>query len=57
MKLADIDYDEVLHETADAILFRIDKREVWIPKSIAEVDTDAKTFTIPEQFAIKNELV
>lgn len=56
-KLADITYDDIAHETEAAWLFVIDGEEVWIPKSIAEVDEPSKTVTIPERFAIDKGLV
>jgi hypothetical protein len=56
-KLADIDYDEIVHETEKAILFRFGEEEIWIPKSIADVDKQDRVVTIPHRFAFDNGLV
>lgn len=56
-KLTDVEYDEIVYETAQAFLFNIGGKEVWLPKSVIEVDVDSKTITLPEKFAIDKELV
>lgn len=58
-KLADIEYDDWFEEsdTDKAHLFLIDGKEVWIPKSLAEVDKDSKTITVPEWWALKEGLI
>ncbi len=32
----DLKYDEIIAQTEKAILFRFDKKEVWLPKSVIE---------------------
>jgi hypothetical protein len=56
-RLTDITYDDIAHETEKAWLFIIDGEEQWIPKSIAELDEDSKTVTIPERWAVDKGLV
>jgi hypothetical protein len=57
MKLADVEYDEIVHETEKAFLFNIGGKEVWLPKSLIEVDYESKTITLPEKWAIEKEIV
>ena len=55
-----IDYDEIEldREDLNAILFEIEERSVWIPRSlILNHDEDERTITVPEWFAIDKELV
>jgi len=56
-KLIDIEYELLITETEKAYMFLIDKKEVWIPKSIAELDIDTETVTIPEKFAFDKGLI
>lgn len=56
-ELADIDYEDIKHETKKAWLFVINGEDKWIPKSIAEVDEDAKQVTVPMKFAVEEGLV
>lgn len=56
----EIDYEFILHDedTNRAVLFVVNKHEIWIPRSLLiEHDKDAHTFSIPEWFAIELELV
>jgi type II secretory pathway component GspD/PulD (secretin) len=58
--LATIYFDKVIVDRDDlgAILFRIDKEEIWIPRSLIEqLDEGNNEVEIPEWFAIKEELV
>ena len=59
METVEIDYDELLILSSNATLFKIDDEvEVWIPCTLmVEYDEDDKTFTIPEWFAIKKDLI
>jgi hypothetical protein len=56
-----IDYDEEIRETEAATLYRIDDREVWIPKSQIEQDFlhtgGGGHIEIPVWLAEKKELV
>jgi hypothetical protein len=56
-KLVDLQYDKIKHKSEKAILFVIDGEDHWIPKSIAEVDEDDCTVTIPYNFAYENEMI
>jgi hypothetical protein len=56
-KLTDVEYDEIVHETEKAFLFNIGGKEVWLPKSVIEVDKDSKTITLPERMATDKEIV
>lgn len=56
-KLADIEYDELLGETDKAYQFSIGNESVWIPKSIAEVDEESSTVTVPYNFAYEKGLI
>lgn len=57
--LADVEYDFVkLDDPAKkAILFRIEGKDVWLPRSQIEVDEDQKMVTMPEWLATEKELV
>lgn len=65
-----VDYDEIIHETDEAVLFSIDDKEVWIPKSCIEnhwlgeliegierQTVSARQVPVLEQFAIQKGLV
>ena len=56
-----IPFDDIIHQTPEAIFFDMGDEEVWLPKSqIIEVDDSnpkRKTVTIPEWLAIDKELV
>jgi hypothetical protein len=56
-KLCDVAYDEIIHETEKAVLFLIDDKEVWLPRSVIEIDSDIKAITLPERMAIDKGLV
>lgn len=57
--LADVEYDFVkLDDPAKkAILFRIDGKDVWLPRAHIEVDAEEKVVTMPEWLAIERDLV
>ncbi len=57
MRLCDLEYDRVVHETEKAVLLSIDGKEVWLPRSVIELDTDSKVVTLPEQMALNKELI
>jgi hypothetical protein len=42
-----IPIDEILHETPEAYLCRIDQETYWLPKTKTEVSPDRKTVEIP----------
>lgn len=50
---------EIHRETAKAILFFDGTREVWLPKSLVEVEAKGKLFevTMPEWLAHKHGLI
>ena len=53
----DIDYTEIIHETDRAILFLIDGDEVWIPRSVLELDESTCTISVSKWFAFNNDLI
>ncbi len=54
----EISYDEIVTETDMAILFKDDKDQFWIPKSmIDDHDEDDKIVSVYEWFAEKEGLV
>lgn len=58
--LATIYFDKVIVDRDDlgAILFQIDKEEIWIPRSlIDQLDEGSNEVEIPEWFALKEELI
>jgi len=55
-KLVDVSYESIEMETEKAILFMVGGDEVWIPRSILELDEKKKVITIPEWFAKKEDL-
>lgn len=56
-RLADVAFEEIKYETEKAILFVIDGREIWLPKSLCEVDRHDKVVSLPENLAIEKEIV
>jgi hypothetical protein len=57
-QLVEVDYDEFVHETEKGgMLFVIDEKEVWLPASVIEVDTDSKTITMPRSLAKDKGLI
>jgi len=48
---------ELRHETEKAYQFFDGKVTVWIPKSQAEFDADAKTMQMPEWLALERGLI
>lgn len=43
MNTAEIEVEEVLHETAAALLCLIEGEEVWVPKSVIDGGSEIKT--------------
>jgi hypothetical protein len=56
-KITDIEYDYIRYETEKAYMFIINDERVWIPKSIAELDRDNNTVTVPYRFAFDKGLI
>lgn len=55
--VTDYEFEEVAVESKKAYCLKFaDGDEHWIPKSVAEVDLDARTVTLPQWFIDKNEL-
>jgi len=50
-------FDELIKETEIAWLVKIDKEEIWFPKSQCELDEDDKKVEVPEWLAIEKGLV
>jgi hypothetical protein len=59
IKLVDVRYDEIIldDDRYKAILFDFGGKEVWLPRSQIEVDTDHKEVTLPERLAVEKEIV
>lgn len=55
-KEAIVYYDRILRHSAEAILYKIDNRDVWIPKSLHD-DFEDGSLAVAEWFAIKEELI
>jgi hypothetical protein len=52
-----IKYQEKVHETKKAILYKINNEQKWIPKSqIVNEDTDAEVVLVKEWFVEKENL-
>lgn len=58
-----IDVEEIVYETAAAFLFRVDGKEIWIPKSqmadpddYSEGDIDVSDVAITEWIAKQKEI-
>lgn len=47
--IVDLEYDRIKIDDArhKAVLFQFGKKEVWLPRALIEIDTDAKTVTLP----------
>ena len=59
-ELADLKYTlrkKEVDEHRGAYLLTIEGKDVWIPKSLAELDEDDMTVTVPLWFAQEKELV
>lgn len=48
---------ELIHETAKAWLLDFGDNQVWIPKSVGELDEKQTTITLPERWAVDKGLV
>lgn len=58
MRMAQVDFDALVHETENAWLVRIDKTEVWLPKSQCEdFDEEEGTVEVPEWLATEKGLL
>ena len=60
METAIVYYDEVVLDEShyQAVLFKIDNREVWIPRSvIVNDDFENNVIEVKEWFAINEELI
>lgn len=56
--LVEISYEHILRKARDSVLFSIEDRDVWIPRSrLNDWDEQLKTFSIPEWLAIDREVV
>ena len=54
----ELSYTELVVERDESILFEIDSRPIWLPRSeIVEHDAERKVVTIPEWLAIDREVV
>lgn len=52
-----VNYDEIEHQTDEAILFVINSEQIWLPKSqIKDHDENSKVVIIPKWIADKNDL-
>ena len=49
-------YDKIIRKTEQAVLYRIEDREVWIPNSVHD-DFGDGSLAVQEWFAIKEELI
>jgi hypothetical protein len=59
MKLVDIAYDQIIldDDKYKAVLFDFGGKEVWLPRSQIEINTDHREVTMPERLAIEKEIV
>jgi len=55
--IEDIDYERIKHETDLAWLFVINGKDVWIPKSVGELDVDEKQVAVPYDWAYEEGLI
>ena len=53
----EVDYDDIEHETDAAVMFLIDNRLVWLPKSQISFDRDELTIELPVWLATEKGLV
>ena len=49
-------YDDLKHETDLAWLLLFDEEEVWLPKSVCEIDEVEFEIEVPEWLVEENEL-
>ena len=54
---ATVEFDEIEHETDEAVKFSIEERSVWLPKSEIEFDIDERTIELPEWLAMDKGLI
>jgi hypothetical protein len=56
-RVVDLKFSRIKHETEKAFLFVFgSKHEVWLPKSLCEVDLQDKVVTLPENIAVDREI-
>ena len=57
--LCDVEYDRIKIDDKKykSILFTIGGKDVWLPRSLIEVDEDAETVTLPEWKALDEGLI
>jgi len=53
----EVDFDELKAETPRAWLIRIDEDDIWIPKSVCDLDEQEGITEIPEWLAFEKELI
>lgn len=58
-EIVDVDYEriKIIGDHRKAILFVINGEDKWLPRSLIEVDTDARVVTMPIWLAVEKELV
>ena len=56
-EVVEINFDEVIKETALAYLIRIDEDEIWLPKSQCDMDQAGHVVDIPEWLALDKDLI
>lgn len=52
----DLEYEKIKHCTDKAVLFRMEKSDVWIPKSMIE-GIDVDTVSVAKWFCEKEDLI
>jgi hypothetical protein len=59
VKLADVDFETIKIDNPDkkAILFVINGKDQWLPRSLIEVDRDDKVVTMPEWLAMERKII
>lgn len=58
MSRVTIDFDEVVHETDEAVKLRIGEQTVWLPKAVCQdLDEDDGTVDVYENVAVDKGLV
>ena len=55
--LTEIDYDNIEHETDQAVMFVIGNLLVWLPLSLISFDRDDHTIELPEWLATERGLI
>ena len=54
-EVVDVQYDRIKidDERYKSVLFEFGKKEVWLPRSLIEIDSDAKIVTMPVWKAVQ----